>query len=326
MNYLHGTTLGLLAAMLLAGGCSQLEVNIALNPDGSAEITERMMFSRTQLEQEVGLPGGTRLKDLLTRDRAEKRAQRMGATCKLIRHELRKAADAGVESLAVYSISDINDLRYLPPMFAAPHQPRSALRIEVGPCYARRHASPDQPGYMYVQFSMERTTSAPAPARKAQGRKVAAATPVDRQALRELIPVARDLLKDGRIRITFEAYGDLTCGTYPYVYPLRAPGASSPTNKYPLISCSGRDLDAQGKRIVDNEEVMLELLRGDWAGANIRTHADWQRGRSNARAATFYTPDMTWRNCRLTFEPSQFHSKKYFDGKLVSQGGNVKDP
>jgi len=325
MNGIHRTLAGILAAMLLAGGCSQLDVRIRLHADGSARITERVKFSRTQLEQEAGLGHGPRLKDFLTKARAEGRARRMGAGCKVVGHEFRKTADAGIESVAEYAIADINDLRYLPPMFAAPRQPRSALRIEVGPCYATRHATPDFPGQMYVQFSMVPTKSGPARPGKAGAAKAAPATPAGQQALRELIPVARELLKAGRVRITFEAYGNLTGGTYPYVRGLTKPGTRSPTNEYAVIDCSGSDLDAQGKGILDNEEVMLELLRGDWAGANIRAHADWQRARADPRAPTFYTPDMDWQNCRLTFKPSEFHYRKYFDGKLRSQGGNVED-
>ncbi len=311
------------AAALFAVGCSRLEVHIKLNADGSATITERMTFSRMQLEQEVSLPGGPRLKDFLAKGRALKRAGQMGAGCKLVRHEIRKTADAGIEAAAVYTIPNINDLRYLPPFFAAPGQPASVLRIEVGPSYSPRHASPDRPGHMYVQFSMQQVgkkPGGPAPARAA-----VAATPAELQALRELAPVAKDLLKDSRIRITFETYDTLWYGSYQYFYKLTVPGTQSPTNTYSLINCSGADLDALGKNILDNQEVMLELLRGNYAGGNIQTHAGWERGRGNPRAPTFYTPGLTWRTCRLRFAPSDYHRKKYFDGKLVSQGGNIKD-
>ena len=313
----------LAAAALLTAGCSRLDVRIKLNADGSATIIERMTFSRTQLEQEVSLPGGPRLKDFLTKGRALKRAERMGAGCKLVRHQVRKTADAGMEATAVYTIPDINDLRYLPPFFAAPAQPASALRIEVGPSYAPRHASPDRPGHMYVQFSMQQAGKKPGAA--APARAAVKATPAELQALRELAPVAKDLLKDSRIRITFEAYDTFWYGSYQYFYKLTVPGTQSPTNKYYLINCSGADLDALGKNILDNQEVMLELLRGDYAGESIERHAGWGRGRGNPRAPTFYAPDLTWRTCRLRFAPSDYHRKKYFDGKLVSQGGNVKD-
>jgi hypothetical protein len=316
--------LTLLAAVaLFATGCSRLDVHIKLNADGSATITERMAFSRTQLEQEVSLPGGPRLKDFLNKSRATKRATQMGAGCKLVRHEVRKTVDAGIEAAAVYTIPDINDLRYLPPFFAASRQPASVLRIEVGPSYVRRHAAPDRPGHMYVDFSMQRAF--PAPAQKPADKKRAAPTPAGLQALRELAPVAKDLLKDSRIRITFEAYSPLWYGTYKYPNVLTVPGTQSPTGKYYLINCSGTDLDALGKKILDNQEAMLELLRGDYAGANIQRHAGYGRGRSNPKAPTFYTPEMTYHTRRLRFAASDYHRKKYFDGKLVSQGGNVKN-
>jgi len=320
---LLGRAVLLAAAALLAGGCSRLDVHIKLNADGSAVITERMAFSRTQLEQEVSLPGGPRLKDFLKRDRALKRAERMGAGCKLVRHKVRKTADAGIEAVAVYTIPDINDLRYLPPFFAAPNQPASVLRIDVGPSYSPRHASPDRPGHMYVQFSMQQAGKKPGDA--APARAAVKATPAELQALRELAPVAKDLLKDSRIRITFEAYSPLWGGTYQYARVLTVPGTQSPTGKYYLINCSGADLDALGRKILDNQEVMLELLRGDYGGGSIQMHAGWERGRGNPKAPTFYTPGLTWRTCRLRFAPSDYHRKKYFDGKLVSQGGNVKD-
>ncbi|KKK62010.1 hypothetical protein LCGC14_3008610, partial [marine sediment metagenome] len=180
---------------------------------------------------------------------------------------------------------------------------RDEIHWRVYEAQKGRHATPDYPGYMYVQFTMQRTKSGSAPAAKAADEKVATATPADQQALRELIPVARGLLKGGRLRITFEAYGNLIWGTYPYVRALTTPGTRSPTNKYALINCSGSDLDAQGKGILDNEEVMLELLRGDYAGANIRAHADWRRARADPRAPTLYTPDMSWQNSRLVFKP-----------------------
>jgi len=318
---------GLLAllgmAALAAAGCSRLDVHIKLNADGSAEITERLMFSRTQLEQEVSLPGGPRLEEFLTKARSLKRAAQMGSGCKLVRHEVRKTGDAGIESVAVYRIPDINDLRYLPPFFAAPQQAASVLRIKVGPSYAPRHAAPDRPGHMYVDFSMQRTRPAAAET-PADGTR-SGATPADLQALRELAPVAKDLLKDSRIRITFEAYSPLWYGTYKYPYVLTVPGTQSPTGTYYLINCSGADLDALGKKILDNQEVMLELLRGDYAGANIQRHAGSGRGWSNPKAPTFYTPELTYGTRRLRFAASAYHYKKYFDGKLVSQGGNVKN-
>jgi len=314
-------TVLLAAAIGLAGGCSQMDVNVRLTPTGGAEITERLVFSRTQLEQEAGLPDGARLQDLLSKDRAVKRAERMGTGCRLVRHEITRTADAGLEAVAEYAIPDINDLRYLPPMFGSAEHAASELRFEVGPSYAMRHASPDAPGWMYVEFSVRKSggvlrDNVPADS-------VPEATPAELQAARELIGAAKDLLKDSRIRITFEAYDVLWYGSRQYTRKLNAPGTRSPTNKYVLIHCSGKDLDAVGRSVLDNEELMLELLRGDYAGANIRRHADWQRARSDPRAPTFYTPGLTWQNCRLRFAPSEYHYKKYFDGKLVSQGGNV---
>jgi hypothetical protein len=334
----------LLAALLwLAGGCTQLSVDVRLREDGGAEVREELRVARRLLEQEAGLPGGKRYRDMLTQQAAARRAEFMGKGVKLTSFQAQDTLDGGLQAVAVYTIPDINNLRILAPFFGLAGHQDSYLKMEVGPSYGTRWASPDMPGWMYVHFSMVADAGAPnrrTPASAPAGRRGPAkpldapdaATPADLQALRELEPVLKETLQDCRLKITFEAYNPLWAGSAQYPGVVHKRGTSEPTNVYTLIDVSGENLDLVGRSVLENEEVMLDLLKGRPEGPSLNglVLSTSDKGytlnsRHDPRLPFYYVRGLNWTSERLRFAPSEFHVKKFFDGKLVSQGGSVKE-
>jgi len=317
---LRGVLLATATTML--SGCLQLDVHVKLNDDGSATITEKLSFSRRLLDQEVGADK-KELRSLLDKETALKRMQHMGRGTTLVSHDLQEAPQGGLQAVAVYKIPDINDFRFVPPHLALPAHPQRYFRISVEPCYSQRWASPDKPGMMAAHFSV---TDAP---RQKEAAPAKPLTPLELQQLRELQPLFRDLIKGFRVKFCFEAYNPLHCGSpqYPGIVVDRETKIHSPC--WWFIDFSDQNLDSLGNNILDNEEILLEILRGDFAGPNIMAQVgcrDYSFAHlHDSKVPLFYPDGMSWLVCRRTFEPSKFHFKKYFDGKPVSQGGNVKE-
>ena len=63
----------LTAFALLVAGCVELDTHVRLEQDGSATITEKLVFSRRLLDLDTGKNGGLRLEDLLSKAAVERR-------------------------------------------------------------------------------------------------------------------------------------------------------------------------------------------------------------------------------------------------------------
>ncbi|MFW6151757.1 MAG: hypothetical protein ACOC6C_02160, partial [Verrucomicrobiota bacterium] len=113
-------------------GCLQLELAIDMHDDGSAEMTERLRFSKALLD----LDDGSDLARYLGRAGAQARMKSMGEGLALKSHEEKKYPDGSRESLVVYNIGDIEDLR-LPNPFVQQRPPAPMIRFRFIPVYKR---------------------------------------------------------------------------------------------------------------------------------------------------------------------------------------------
>jgi hypothetical protein len=306
-------------------GCMQLDVRVKLEEDGSATISERLGFPKRLLDQDKA-SGKDELRSLLAKDAAQARAKLMGAGTTLVSHEIRPAEGGGMESLAVYKIADINEFRFIPPFPAAENSQHSPLRITIEPCYKQRWAAPDRPGMMAVQFSMENVQ------RSKKAAAVAEATPLDKQPLRDLAPVLREMVKGFKFKIVFESYNKFIAGTYEYPSYVLDRETRVATASWPLVDLSDQNLDSYGNSILDNEEIMGEVLRGDWGGPEITkeitrrlqfgAYVFW----NDHKMPLIYPGGMDYQSNRLVFKPSNQHFDKFFKGKPEGTADDKKLP
>jgi len=254
--------LWLVLSALLLSGCVELDTHVKLEADGSATITERLVFSRRLLDLDTGKDGGPRLEDLLGKAAAQRRMKQMGEGITLVRHEVSDGDQASRVSLAVFRIDDLAKFRYISPFLAyTDYAENNAIRFDVEPVYEGtwwgRKAGD-------IAVAARPVQKPQAEVRPKEGDPVEAGpTPRQLQSLRELQPVFQDMARGMRIRLVFESYG-----------PLRKTGFGhrgwrSGSSLAELIDFSDEDMDNFGTLLLENEEVMLELLRGKLGGANV---------------------------------------------------------
>jgi hypothetical protein len=310
----------------------QLDVHVKLHEDGRATVTERLAFSRGILEQDAGSPGGWNLEKSLGREAALERAACFGEGARLTSHRSSSTTDGGIEAVSVYDLAHVHSFRFLPPFPAMKGHTNGLLRLTVEPCYSTRWASPDQPGWMALQIG---TINVPKHGRP-KGNVTRGASPKELQSVRDLHPLLKELIRGFHLKVTVEAY-DVLIGGINAAGPQKglavyhtARGTRVPTRVKTLLDISDQNLDRNGRNILENEEIMLDVLRGDFGGPGIRAELDRFRKYGpqlfhyNPRLPFLYEDGMDWQTCRVCFRPSPYHFKQYFDGKPESQGGNVK--
>jgi len=143
-------------------------------------------------------------------------------------------------------------------------------------------------------------------------------SPADLQVYRDLRPVMRDMLQGLRVRLVFESYAPIGLARGYYYYR----GQREATREYDLINFSWRDFDGSGNKFLDNEEIMLELLRFDLSGndlmATIKQHPN------NYTVPVYHPHGIP----PITFRPSRTLFDRYFAGKEITftreQGGGTR--
>ncbi|MEX0701522.1 MAG: hypothetical protein WD069_05440 [Planctomycetales bacterium] len=249
----------------MLAGCVQIETRVKLELDGSATITERIRFSQRLLDLSASLDK-SHLSEFLTKSAALERMKHMGEGIELIEHEIRDAKKGARESVCVFKIPDIRDLRYVSPFLAASdYAERNVVVFDLAPVYEDRWYFGGA-GRMVVDVRMAE------PGKRMPEEAVPAATPLELQRLRDLQPVFRDMLSGFRFRLVFESYAPLRFGRGYY----RWRGSAAATREFDLIDISDEDMDNFGWGFLENEEVMLELLKGELAGANVVEHVKEQ--------------------------------------------------
>ena len=251
---------------LSVGACLQLETLIEVHPDQSATVTERLRLSQQLLDQGAKED----VAQFLSKEAALNRMKQMGKGMTLVSHTVRDAEQGSRESVAVFKIPNISDFTYVSPYLAVANYPKHhAIKCTMFPVYEStwwgRHAGQMGVSFTSVTSEPERGGTPPAPPPPP--------SPASLQALRDIQPIFRDLLKDFKLKVTFKGYTPLRFRQY-----YRYRGMRERTTTYDLIDFSDKNLDNYGTDFLSNEEVMLELLKMNFGGPNIteqtKAHAD----------------------------------------------------
>lgn len=299
---------GLLA--LCSAGCMQLETRVRYNEDGTATVTERLRFSRMLLDQ-AGDKQAELLK-LLGREAALERMKSMGKGVSLASHELRDAAGSSRESVAVFKVEDLNGFRYVSPWPAFPDYPQNNIvEFSMQPAYKSSAYNDGVAGTMVLRIKyLKPPKGEPQPPKDAPPPK--GPTPLDMQVYREISPVIRDMLKDFRVRLTFESFS-------PVHSRLGVRGESGGAKSIDLLDFSDANLDSWGSQFVANEEIALELVQWRFGGPNVVRHVNgyW----NNATLPVFYpwgSRHMWWGGGMAIYcPPSRQLFDKHFAGRKL---------
>lgn len=299
----------LLAGALAAGGCLQLDTTIRLHEDGSATITERFGFSRRLLDMDAG--GQPTLEPLLARAAAEARARRMGPGVELHRHEVRDGERGIRESVTVYRVADLTKIVYQSPFPA--QRGNGGLAFSMEPQLGMwRHY---WPGPLWITFAAVPAPDVPKdrPSPDDPNLTRSPANPLDMQIFREMVPVFGDMLDEIDIRIRFESYAPIirTDGLVHRGQGMAWAGAGDIVDELELIHVTGRSMDQYGYPILRNEEILRELLLGQWDGPFLTDHL---RGMTdNPALPTLYRSGRG----RAAIPPSRALFQHYYEGKDI---------
>lgn len=311
-------------AIPFLSGCVEIETRIKLNVDGSATITERVRFSQQLLDLSGKEDGGLNLAQLLTKQSVEERMKRMGKNVKLVEHSIKDVEKGAKESLAVYHVENINDFQYVSPFVAYTDYPEnSTVKVEMVPLMKSRNYA-GLAGEMCIAFKPLKQPKSEVRTKDSPPEK--GPVPRDVQALRQLQPVFADLLKGFKLRLTFESYAPITATGFGW----RDRRTQTPI--VDLINVSDNDLDQHGVSVLENEEIMLDLLRGRFGSQNVAEAVrHFQDNNTVPLFLIWGSANAPWRQSdEICFKPSKELFDKHFAGKMIdldrwqSTGKNIR--
>ncbi len=296
--------LAMLAAMLAATGCMQLELAVEMHEkDAGATVTERIRFSQTLLHLDEGGGGKVNLVSYLGRQGALNRMKRMGKGVTLVSHAENKLPDGSRESVVVYRIPDIEDLR-LPNPFVQNNRPAPLMRFRFSPTYERRSGS-DVIGTIGIGLRVAEGESGP---KAGEADALLPETPLDFQMYRDLKPIFADMMNDFEVKVVLTVPGQ----------PAER-GRPEGDRLITLLHFHDGHTDRHAEPLIRNEEAMLSMLQLKLGDAPITEHTrnfpryeqvPVHRGRSNYGSTSF----RIW--------PTRHLFRKYFAGRPKSQGGD----
>lgn len=304
---------------LLTSGCLQIDTRVKVNEDGSATITEKVRFSRRLLD--LGREGG--IAELLKKEAALARMKSMGTGLALKSHKIQDAEGGSRESVAVFTIPDLNQFQYVSPWPAyKDFGTNNVVKCQLGPRFKSKPYRNGKAGEIIVTF--RHTKRAVGHARHKKGDPLPKGpTPQELQVYREIGPVFRDVLKGFKVRLTLESYAPISRSGY------GVRNHKSGAKELDLINFSDKDLDRFGQRFLENEELMLDLVRLELGSADIVNHVKQYVG--NHTLPVFFPAGssfMWWTGgTEICFRPSKTLFDKYYAGKMLdfSQWGK-SDP
>lgn len=316
VRWTGGTRLLALASVFVllssVAGCFEIDTRLKINEDGSATITETVRFSERLLDLDRTREG-VKIASLLSKEAVLERVKRMGEGIELVSHVVQEGPQASRESVAVFHIADLAQFRYVSPFFGfLDYADNNMLKAEVEPLmestwWGRRA------GEMGVRFSHMRQPRQKQPPREGEPLPPGPA-PSEVQIFRDLQPVFRDMADGMRIRFTIECYAPLRVR-----HGLRNGRAG--TKEFDLIDFSSEQMDQYGYEFLSNEEVMLELLRGELNGPNLNENV---KDHVNNFTVPIIRPtgaDEIW------FRPSRPLFERHFAGKRIKmqRGRDVRE-
>ncbi|MCX7805869.1 MAG: hypothetical protein N3A38_11860 [Planctomycetota bacterium] len=300
----------ILALLIAAAGCMQLETRVRVNEDGSATVIERLRFSRALLDQ-----AGDRqaeLLGLLSREAALERMKSMGEGVRLVKHVLREAGDDSRESVAVFQKDDINGLRYASPWPAFPdYASNNIVEFRMYPLYKSQPYQAGVAGHMCIEVRHLKPPKGEAPPPK-DAPPPKGPSPLELQVFRDTGPMFRDMMKGFRIRLVVESYSAVHHG-------LGVRGEKAGANEVDLIFFTDRDLDKHGRAFLENEELMLDLVRWELGSQDIVNHVS---GYGSNPTIPVFAPlgsrYMWWYGGHtIWFKPSRQLFDRHFAGKKL---------
>ncbi len=245
---LAARTLLALTLVWAAGGCFQLEYDIVLRDgDDGATVTERFGLTPELLELDADSPAEQKLERHLTRESALERMKGMGAGMVLKEHKRIERPDGGLESLTVFEIPDVVNLRLPNPLMNGSRL-APAMKLTFSPYQARSY-NVFTGNRVRINLQLDGRGNAPA--------APPGATPFDVQYYRELAPAYADLMRGLSVAVRLTV-------------PTDTEGGSA---EFPLFVLSDRNTDRGGAPFLLNEEAMVAMLRVDPFSGSIRGHA-----------------------------------------------------
>jgi hypothetical protein len=305
-----------LVCVLALCGCIQIDTHVKLNEDCSATVTEKVRLSRRLLELS-GAPGSdTDIAGLLTKETALNRMKQMGKGCTLVSYDVADAEGGSKEAVAVYKIEDFTELRYVSPFLAfKDYDKNNTVKFVINPKLQWNSSLLWQAGEVGVELQLLKPpVGYPRIELKPGEKPPPGPAPKSLQMARDLEPMFQDMLKDFKVKLTFECYDKLRS-----LYGIRGAGAGARTIDF--INVTDKDLDRYGSKFFENEEIMLEVVQGKFNEDNIAANVrEWPH---NLTVPVFHnwgsgSKEAPWRSGgEVLFRPSQAMFKKYFDGKTL---------
>jgi len=284
-------------------GCLQLEMAIRMDDEGGARVTERLRLSKVLLDISSGMPEGRDISEHLKRPSVLDRMKQMGKGITLVSHEERDLPAGARESVAVFHIPDIEDLR-VPNPFVQNHPPAPMHRLLFRPCY-KSHRS-GEVGTVSVGF----VRAGPKSEAGKDGAKLPpAATPLDRQSYRALMSVVEDLARDFQVKVTLTV-------------PNQPAGGRRPAGDrtLTLLSFDDKDMDRHAEPFLRNEEAMLALLQFKFRDPAILNHTEvFSR---NAHVPVHRGSKAPYHSDSFRIHPTRHLFKKYYAGRPKAEGGD----
>jgi hypothetical protein len=247
-----------------------------------------------------------KIEPFLGKDAAARRVTFMGEGARLASHKVYEADKGSREALSVFKIPDITKLRYVSPHpIHGNHARATMVAVKMWGI-----TSDSWHGWRAGTIGMRFTPiSRPEGKPKAKPRKKGEPLPpppdpVELQAVRELRPVFQDILKEFKVRFVFESYSNI----YRTDFGFRDRRVG--TSKADLINFSAdRDMDKYGYRFLENEEIMVALLRWKLDAPVILSHVKaW---------ATNHTLPAHHKGGSIGFRPSRVLFDRYLKGKKL---------
>lgn len=308
------TTSILLAAQTLClTGCFELETTIKMRRDGGATVTERVRFSQRLLDFGVNQSGKMTIADLLAKQAVLDRMKHMGKGIQLKSHEIKDAENGAKESVAVFEIDDISELRYASPFLAyLDYAENNIVKIHMEPVYAGSWQG-WRAGDIAVWLRPLSPPKRDTPPKEGDPPRTGP-SPLELQEIRRVQPIFKDMMDGLKVKLTFESYAPLRHVGFGYR------GRRSGDDHCDLIDFSSDDFDKYGINILDNEEVLLELLRGDTGGKNIcETVVGFANNRTVPVFLSFGSSNGRYTSSdRICFPPSQELFDRHFEGKKLT--------
>jgi len=306
-----GRRLGLALVTVVFVGCLQIDVCLKINEDGTDTITERVRFSALLLDvsQEEPEP---RLSSLLEKPAVLDRMKHMGKGVSLVSHEVREVAGGAKESVAVFKVQDLNEFRYVSPFLAYTDYPKNYIvKCTFEPLYKSRNYA-GSAGQMAMSFRPLKRPQREPRAREGE-RQPEGPSPLELQARRDLRPIFRDMLKDFQIRFRVESYCPIALTGFGWR------GYKARVHYVDVISLTDKDLDRFGGNFLENEEIMLDLIRWKVGSKNVTdTTYQWV---TNPSVPVFMPWGSRWARWvgsdEIYVRPSRQLFDKHFKGKMI---------